>query len=307
MKTVSVVVPVYYNAGSLPHLYQEFTALESELAKRDMALELIFVDDGSGDESMIELLKIKKQREATRIVKLARNFGAVHASKSGLRFVTGDCFMWIAADLQDPPAIIAEMVDAWLDGAKFVIATRAQRDDPFVSRVLSGIYYWLLRRLVAERYPDGGFDLALMDISLLPYIRDSSKTVNTPLLAYWLGFMPVTLRYHRRRRIHGRSRWSFGKRIRFMVDSLLGFSVAPLRFITLIGFVVSLLSFLYGGIVIFNALRGIVDVQGFPTLVALITFLLGLIIVMLGIIGEYIWRIFEEINRRPEVVIDEVY
>ncbi|MGQ9888190.1 MAG: glycosyltransferase family 2 protein [Aggregatilineales bacterium] len=307
MKTISVVVPVYYNERSLPLLYERLVEVEAQLAARDCALELIFVDDGSGDGSLAELLKIKERRPATRVIKLARNFGAVRASKTGLHFVTGDCFMWIAADLQDPPSIILEMIEHWLSGSKFVIAVRAERQDPPLSRLFSGVYYWLLRRLVLSDYPRGGFDLALMDKTLLPYLRDSSKNVNTPLLAYWLGFQPVTLTYNRQRRLYGRSRWTFWKRVKFMLDSLLGFSVLPLRLISLFGALVSLLSFSYGIVVVVNALLGVREVQGFPTLVALITFLLGLIIIMLGIIGEYLWRIFDEVNKRPEVVIDEIY
>ncbi|MDX2138559.1 MAG: glycosyltransferase family 2 protein [Chloroflexota bacterium] len=307
MKTVSVVVPVYYNAESLALLLEEFLMVEKQLREKELNLELIFVDDGSGDHSFAEMLKIKDQRPQTRLVKLARNFGAVKASKTGLRFVTGDCFMWIAADLQDPPAIILELVDHWLNGAKFVIARRAEREDPFVSKIFSGIYYWLLRRLVVAQYPEGGFDLALLDSVALPHMRDSSKNVNTPLLAYWLGFKPVVLSYQRRKRRFGRSRWTFTKRLGFLLDSLLGFSVVPIRLISLLGFIVALLSSCYGTSVIIAALMGVRDVEGFPTLVALITFLLGLIIIMLGVIGEYLWRIFEEVNKRPDVVIDEIH
>jgi dolichol-phosphate mannosyltransferase len=307
MKTVSVVVPVYYNAESLAPLLEEILMVESQLREKGINFELILVDDGSGDHSFAEMLKIKEQRPQTRLIKLARNFGAVKASKTGLRFVTGDCFMWIAADLQDPPAIILEMVDHWLSGAKFVIARRAEREDPFVAKIFSGIYYWLLRRLVVARYPEGGFDLALLDSVALPHMRDSSKNVNTPLLAYWLGFKPVVLSYHRRKRRFGRSRWTFTKRLGFLLDSLLGFSVIPIRLISLIGFIVALLSACYGTSVIVAALAGVRDVEGFPTLVALITFLLGLIIIMLGVIGEYLWRIFEEVNKRPDVVIDEIH
>ncbi len=304
---VSVIVPVYHNEGSLAPLYQEFLKLEANLKASQLQLQLIFVDDGSKDNSLQELMKIKAQREDVTIIKLARNFGAVTASKTGLSFVKGDCFMWIAADLQDPPAIIEEMVKAWQGGHKYVIAVRKERDDPFFSRIFSGIYYWLLHRLVVNNYPHGGFDLALMDVQLLPFIRDSSKSVNTPLLSYWLGFTPYIIEYNRRKRIHGKSQWTFIKRMNFLLDSLLGFSVLPLRLISLIGVFVSLLSFLYGTSVVVNTLFGNMDVQGFATLAALITFLLGLIIIMLGLIGEYLWRIFVQVNQRPEAIIDEIY
>jgi glycosyltransferase involved in cell wall biosynthesis len=307
MVMVSVVVPVYHNEGSLAALFQEFLKLEIRLQDLSVQLQLIFVDDGSKDNSLQELMKIKAQREDITIVKLARNFGSVTASKTGLRFVKGDCFMWIAADLQDPPAIIEEMVKAWQQGSKYVIAIRKEREDPLLSRMFSALYYWLLRRLVLANYPEGGFDLALMDIQLLPFIRDSSKSINTPLLSYWLGFPPHVMEYSRRKRVHGRSQWTFVKRFNFLIDSLLGFSVLPLRLISLVGIIVSILSFVYGTAVVIHTLFVGREVEGFATLAALITFLLGLIIIMLGLIGEYLWRIFVQLNQRPEAIIDEVY
>ena len=120
MKTVSVVVPVYYNAESLPLLFAELQKVEGQLHERDCAMELIFVDDGSGDESLIELMKIKQQRPDTRVVKLTRNFGAVHSSKAGLNYVTGDCTMYLSADLQDPPEMVTKLTDQWLAGLKTV-------------------------------------------------------------------------------------------------------------------------------------------------------------------------------------------
>ena len=307
MKTVSVVIPVYFNEGSLAALFDELLKVEAQLAERACALELIFVDDGSGDDSLKLLLGLHERRAGTKIIKLARNFGAVHASKAGLRFVSGDCFLWLAADLQDPPHLIPDMVDRWLDGAKYVIAARSARHDPALTKLYARLYYGLVRLFVIKDYPRGGFDLLLADKSLLPYIRDSGKNINTELLSYWLGIPPVVIAYERQARIHGKSRWTFAKKLTYFIDSILGFSVLPIRLISLIGIVVSLLSFCYGGLIVFEALFGSRIVPGFPTLVALITFLLGLILVMLGIIGEYVWRIFDEVTRRPEVVIDEVY
>jgi dolichol-phosphate mannosyltransferase len=308
MKTISIVVPVYYNEGSLPLLYKEFIEVESQLKSHDLALQLIFVDDGSGDNSFAELMRIKEQRPDTTVIKLIRNFGAVQASKTGLSYVTGDCFMLFAADLQDPPSIIVEMATRWQAGNPYVIAVRKERDDPFISRIYAAIYYWLLRNLVVANYPYGGFDMFMLDSKALAYMRDSAKNINPSLLSYWFGYPASVLEYKRRKREHGKSRWSLSKRVKFLIDSLLGFSVLPLRLISLVGLFVSLLSFAYGGLIVFNALAfGVRDVEGFPTLVALITFLLGLIIVMLGIIGEYLWRIFDQLNQRPEVIIDEVF
>lgn len=310
MKNLSVVIPVYYNEQSLSVLFAELQAVEQKLLQIDIQLELIFVDDGSGDDSLRELLKIKQQREHTKVIKLTRNFGAVHASKTGIQFVSGDCFMILAADLQDPPELILQLVKKWQAGSKYIVCTRAERDDPVASKFFSYIYYKLLRFFVLEDYPPGGYDLALMDRTLLPYLQQSSKNINTPLFAFWLGFNPEVVHYKRRKRSHGKSRWTFSKKLKFFIDSMLGFSIVPIRLISLLGLLVSLISFCYGFLVVINAMLGNTDitgVRGFATLIALISFLMGLIIIMLGVIGEYIWRIFDEINKRPEAVIDEVY
>jgi polyisoprenyl-phosphate glycosyltransferase len=307
MKKISVVVPVYCNSGSLPVLFSELCKVEKELANRSIALELIFVDDGSKDNSLKLLLEFKAGRRETKVVKLTRNFGAVHCSKTGLRFVTGDAFMILAADLQDPPALVLEMVGRWLSGSKFVICTRRTRDDPFVSKLYSKIYYKLLKRLVIKDYPEGGYDMALMDKAILPYLVNSSKNIFTPLLAYWLGYAPDIIQYDRASREHGSSSWTFAKKFKAFLDVMLGFSITPIRAISAVGAVVALCSFVYGGEVMIQALVNDLPVAGFATIVSLITALLGLIILMLGVIGEYLWRIFDEISKRPEAVVEEVF
>ena len=306
-KSISIVVPVYCNAGSLPRLFEELLKLEKNLAELELRLELIFVDDGSKDDSLAHLLQFKSTRAGTRVVKLTRNFGAVHCSKTGLQFVTGDAFMIVAADLQDPPALIGEMVNRWLSGSKFVICERVTRDDPVISKIYSKIYYKILRLLVIPDYPEGGYDMALMDKSFLAHLVNSSKSVFTPLLAYWLGYQPDVIHYHRPAREHGKSGWTFAKKFKAFLDVMLGFSITPIRAMSSIGAFVAFGSFMYGIAVVLNAMLHRIPVEGFATVVALITFLLGLILLMLGIIGEYIWRIFEETNRRPETVIEEVW
>ncbi|CAG4906819.1 glycosyltransferase [Paraburkholderia saeva] len=306
-RKLSVVVPVYFNEGSLPNLFDELLSLEHELLERSVGLEMIFVDDGSKDGSLARLLEFKARRSDVKVIKLTRNFGAVHCSKTGFKFVTGDAFMIVAADLQDPPSLLVEMVDRWIAGSKFVICERETREDPFVSKLYSKIYYKLLRMIVLRDFPAGGYDMALMDKAFLPHLVNSSKSVFTPILAYWLGYEPNVIKYHRTAREHGRSRWTFKKKFNALLDVFLGFSMTPIRAISAVGVIVALGSFLYGTSVILSALLGRVPIQGFSTLVALITFLLGLIIVMLGIVGEYLWRIFDETNRRPETVIEEVY
>ncbi|HBL29155.1 MAG TPA: glycosyl transferase [Acidobacteria bacterium] len=304
--TVSVIVPVYFNEHSLPLLFDALLEVEGGLRERGLALELIFVDDGSRDGSLAVLRQLKARRPATKVVKLTRNFGAVHASKTGMRFVTGDCFVVLAADLQDPPELILEMADHWRQGAKFVVCVREGRADSPLSVLFSKLYYGLLRLFVVRDYPPGGYDPALMSKEFLPYMLESGKNVNTPLFAWWLGFEPVKIPFSRRKRLHGTSRWTFLKRVKFFADSILGFSIVPLRVMSFFGGLVAFASFGYGSVIAVNALRGVASVPGFPTLAVILSFLLGIVILMLGIIGEYIWRIFVEVTRRPEAVIDEV-
>jgi len=306
-KTISVVVPVYYNAGSLPALFEALAKLERDLDGRSVELELIFVDDGSADESLERLLEFKRTRPATKVVKLTRNFGAIAASKTGFPFVTGEAFMDLAGDPQDPPRLILTMVGRWPGGAKYVVAAREERDDSLESRLFAGIYYRLIRAIAVRDYPEGGYDLSLMSRDFLSLLRHSAKNINTPLYAYWLGFEPEFVRYTRRRREHGRSRWTFWKRVKFFLDSVLGFSIVPIRFMSAIGLLVALGSFGHATVLAFNTVIHGATVPGFATIVTLITFLLGLVILMLGVIGEYLWRIFDEVTGKPEAVIDQVF
>jgi polyisoprenyl-phosphate glycosyltransferase len=307
VRTISVIVPVYYNQASLAKLFIDLKDFEEKLTQRQMALELIFVDDGSGDGSLLELMKIKQARSASKVIKLTRNFGAVAASKTGFRFVSGDCFCILAADRQDPVAKILEMVDCWLTGEKFVVCARESREDPITTRFFAAIYYVAIRKLVAAGYPRGGFDLMLLDRTLLPYMIDSGKNTHPNLYAYWLGITPKILHYHREKRMEGWSRWTFRKKVKLFVDTVTGFSVTPLRLISAFGLAAATLSFVYGLYMFVNGLLGNIYVPGFATIIVLLTFFSGLILVMLGIIGEYLWRVFDATQKKPESVIDETF
>jgi polyisoprenyl-phosphate glycosyltransferase len=308
MKKLSIVVPVYWNSGSLPSLFEELMNLEKKLAEKKLLLELIFVDDGSGDDSLQVLIDFKKRRpKHTVVVKHTRNFGAIPAYKSGLRYVTGDCFTALAADLQDPPELILQMADMWLNGSKYVICRRQEREDPLLSKIFAAVFYRFLRWMVAKDFPPGGFDLALMDKQFLPFLQESGKNINPNLFAFWLGFKPEIIDYKRRKRTFGKSRWTFLKKLNLLIDSLLGFSITPIRLISVFGIFVSLSSVGYGVFIVVNAILGRMEVRGFATIVSILVFLLGLILVMLGVIGEYLWRTFDQVNRRPESVIETVF
>lgn len=308
MKKISVVVPVYFNEASLAPLFERLSAVEKQLLQKDVAMELIFVDDGSKDGSLRELLKIKRLREGTKVIKLARNFGEMSASRTGAKFATGGCLCILAADLQDPPELIPEMVDRWLGGAKFIICSREKRSDPFFTKIFSRLYYRIIRFFVIDDYPIGGYDLALMDKAIMGHVTESGKNVHTPLYAYWLGVEPQIILYNREKRPFGRSRWNVAKKLKAFLDSFLSFSYTPIRMMSALGFLMSLSSIGFGVyIIIFYFTHGSMGVPGYYSLATLMSFLFGLVFMMLGVIGEYLWRIFDEVNKRPETVIEEIF
>jgi dolichol-phosphate mannosyltransferase len=307
MNILSVVVPVYCNAGSLPELHREFVAIEPDLATLDLKLQLIFVDDGSVDDSFAELMKIKGARPDAKVVKLTRNFGAIAALKTGLDYVEGDCFTLIAADLQDPVDRIVEMARHWREGAKLVLLARRNREDDAGARAFAWLYYRLVRVFLFRDFPERGFDVAFMDKAVLRHLKASGKNVNPSLLAYYLGYKPVILHYDRAARRHGRSMWSFAKRLKYFLDSILGFSITPLRTVSAIGLLVALGSGFYTIVMIASVLFYGSPEPGFPTLAVLVSFLTGMNLFVTGVVGEYVWRVFDEVNKRPEAVVDEVY
>jgi dolichol-phosphate mannosyltransferase len=305
--TLSVIVPVYYNAESLPELMQRLCALEAQLNARHVGLELVFIDDGSGDDSFEVLLKLRQQRPTTKLIKHTRNFGGVASSWSAFPFVTGDCVALLSADLQDPPEQLLPMFEAWENGAKFVCSYRQTRHDPFFTTLFAKIYYAILTRFVVKNYPSTGTDMVLMDKSLLLHFTSLRQSVNYTLYLFWIGIEATLLPYTRQERKYGKSRWTFKRKLRYCIDTITGFSATPLRFISIIGLCVSLISLLYGVHIVAYALLHGTEVPGFTTLSTLISFSTAIIVTMLAIIGEYLWRIFEIMNDRPKSVIAEQY
>ena len=303
--TLSMIIATYFNADSLPRLFVELGKFEKALSDRGMNLELIFVDDGSGDDSFARLMEFRRARSATRVIKLSRNFGAPAAVKVGMKFVTGDCFILFAADLQEPLEQVLLMVEQWIGGYKLVLSARGTRDDPWTTRAFAAIYRVMVRLTVRRDYPSGGVGLVLMDKVMLGSMLNSAKNINPNVYAFWLGFSPKVLEYNRAKREFGRSRWTFQKKLQYTIDTLTGFSVVPIRFITVLGLFTSICSFAYAVHIVVASLLGEIEVSGFATIVAINAFLGGCTLVMLGIIGEYLWRIFDQVSGRPEAVIAE--
>jgi dolichol-phosphate mannosyltransferase len=191
------------------------------------------------------------------------------------------------------------MAKKWQMGNKFIVCEREKRKDPIVTKLFANIYYKFLTRFIMPNYPKRGFDLFLMDSKYLSVITDSSKSSSVPLILTWIGIEPYVIKYNRLARSHGQSKWSFIKRINLLLDVLFSFSPKPIRLVSAIGAMTALVGLIFGLTVIYEKLSGSTVSQGTASLIALVSFSSGLILLTLGIIAEYIWRIWDEVNKRP--------
>lgn len=306
MDKISVVIPVYYNADVLKETH---SVLSSVLAShKDMFdYELIFVDDGSKDESYSVMQQIASDPRV-KLVKLSKNHGAYVAILSGMNYASGDAVVFLAADLQDPPELIPEMYDEWVKGRKrdLVLCVRQSRSDPFLSKMFSALFYKIFRALVLPDYPKTGFDLCMINKQQAQILVDmDEKNSHLTVQIIWLGFGRRFLKYHRRERKHGKSRWSFFKRLKLAFDTFFGFSARPLRIASFIGMLVWLPALLLAVYVLLRKIIFGAPLFGVPTIVAAIFLTGGLILLSIGIVGEYLWRNFDATRNRPTFIVEE--
>jgi dolichol-phosphate mannosyltransferase len=279
-----------------------------ESLKGKAGLEVVFVDDDSGDRSRDILREIaKREPEKVRLVFLSRNFGSFNAILAGLDYATGDCVVIISADLQDTPEMIPEMFERWQAGDQTVMAVREKREDSFLDRLSSRLSYAIIRRIALPAFPKGGFDFVLIDRRIRDIIVGIGEK-NTSLmgLIVWVGFRQNQILYTRQARIAGRSRWTLGKKIKYLIDSVLAFSYAPMRLMSAIGVLLGIAGLCYAVFLFVRRLTGQVEVQGWTALMVAVLVLFGFQFLAMGVIGEYIWRILDSVRRRPPFIIDEV-
>jgi polyisoprenyl-phosphate glycosyltransferase len=302
---VSIVVPVYQNAASLPDLAARLRAVAQSCSPRQF--EFLFVDDGSRDESLAVLQGLSREDPRVRVLKLSRNFGSNAAILAGLAAARGDAAVAIAADLQDPPELIPEMLRLWDEGRKVVLAARRSRDDAWLTRTLASVFYVLFRRFAIPSMPEKGFDFFLVDRrvrELLVGIQENNAYLMGLIL--WLGFAPAVLGYDRgpRAQRYGSSAWTFWRRVKHFVDSFVAFSYTPLRAASLTGFVVVVLAFAYAVLVLYLKLVHGFPVGGWASLMLVLLLVSGIQILMLGVLGEYLWRNLEETRHRPRFIVE---
>lgn len=305
MPKLSIVIPVYFNELNIPELIH--TLYNDVLSSDKFEFELIFVDDGSGDASFTLLVDLAEEYPNIHIIKLSRNFGSHIAILAGLEHASGDCATVISADLQDPPSIIIEMFDKWSEGNEVVLAVRSDREESFIQKLTSNSYYALMKRFALKNMPTNGFDCFLIDrkvIKILTQMQEKNSTLMGQIL--WCGFNTSMIFYIRARRKDGVSRWTFSKKIKLFIDSFLAFSYFPIRLISITGMLVSFLSFIYAVLLVVDRVLNNTTPAGWTTLTILILFLSGIQMLMIGVLGEYLWRNFDETRNRPAYLIDKM-
>ena len=301
-RKISIVVAVYQNEGSLTSTQTQISALfDGPLQGHEM--ELIFVNDGSTDGSLEELRRIHESDPRVKVIAFTRNFGQMAAMLAGFAEATGDAVINISADLQDPVDLIPEMVAQWLGGTEIVVCYRTNRSDPISARAFSYVAYSLLR-IGVPQIPKGGFDYVLMDRVAM----DQFNAMDTRHRFFqgdllWSGYRTSFIPYERRKRTVGRSQYNFAKKLKNFTDAILDSSYLPIRAISLIGVFTSLLGLLYAMSIFVAWAMGATPFEGWAPLMMVILIIGGIIMVMLGVIGEYVWRINEEVRKRPNYII----
>jgi glycosyltransferase involved in cell wall biosynthesis len=305
MKKISVLIPCYNEEKTLPLLYPELVKLMEGLP--DYEWEIMFVNDGSADNTLHILQQLRQQDKRVNYVDLSRNFGKEVAMLAGFDYVTGDCMVIVDADLQDPPALIPEMLKYWEEGYEDVYARRRTRGkESWLRKWLSIKFYKLLQRTSRFDVLQNVGDFRLLDrrcINALKRMRESERY--TKGMFCWIGFNKKEVEFDRGDRVAGSSSWGYKQLFSLAIDGITSFTSAPLRISTFVGFVVSMLAFIYMIYVFVKALIWGDPVQGYPSMVILILFLGGIQLLSLGIIGEYIGRIYNETKNRPDYIVRE--
>ncbi len=307
MTRISIVTPCYFNGMNLPETYE---AVRRDVFEKrtDLEFEWVLVDDGSGDDTLYQAYQLQKKDSRVRIVKLSRNFGEFRAIVAGMSQARGEAVAVISADLQDPPYLIPDMIASWEKGNPVNLAVRGGREESALKNWFADTYYKLVRKWVEPNYPKRGFDFFLIDKKVADELVEmQEKNSSIYLQLIWLGYQPTVIEYTRKDREKGKSMWSFRKRVNLFIDTFIVFSNKPIRFITFTGVLVSFIGLIMAVYFIYDKIMHHEVLPGWTSLMVVILLLSGFQMVMLGVIGEYMWRNLDESRNRPLYVIEKVF
>lgn len=307
---ISILIPCYNEEAVIPALYERLSSAADDLNE---SYEVVVVDDGSFDASW-DLLKTISQRDNRwKIIRFSRNFGHQAALSAALFHAEGDCAVLIDADLQDPPEEIGRFIEKWKEGFQVVYAVRAKRKEHVFKRVFYKIFYMLLASVANIQIPLDSGDFCLIDrkvVDILKKMPEQNMFIRG--VRAWVGFRQIGIVYERNARAAGEPKYTFSKLLKLALDGIFSFSTLPLRFTTYFGFIVAIFAFGFGFLTLlqrlftdFSAKLGITPVPGFATTVMAIFFMGGIQLICVGILGEYIGRIYEQVKGRPLWVISE--
>lgn len=304
---VSIVAPFYNESETISFFYDTITHVLAELGVS--RYELVCVNDGSRDDTLAQLVAISTTDPRVRVIDLSRNFGKEAALTAGVDEAAGDVVVPIDCDLQDPPQLIGVMLERWREGFDVVLAKRSDRSsDSYLKRVTAGLFYRVHNKLSDTSIPDNVGDYRLMDrrvvdaLKLLPERRRFMKG-----LFAWVGFKSTVVEYVREQRVAGTTKFSGFKLVNFAIEGITSFSTAPLRLTTYMGLTISAAAFLYALYLIVRTVVHGVDWPGYSSILTVILFLGGVQLISVGIVGEYVGRIYMESKQRPIYIIQDRY
>lgn len=304
MSKISIVVPVYFNEDTLEDLYND---MKAKILDKLGDYEIVFVDDGSGDSSWEVMNKIREVDSNVKCVKLSKNFGEHAAILAGLSACSGDCAVTKQADLQEDSTLILDMYESWKKGNKVVLAVRKERKENPVKVFFANMYYAIVRKMINKNMPKGGCDCYLVDRKVIEVLeRLDEKNSSLTLQVMWVGFKTDMIYFVRQDREKGKSRWTLGKKIKLVIDSVMSFSYTPMRMMTYAGVIFDLMALIVFIRVLIEKLTVGTPVQGWASLMCVLLFGFGLIMLMLGMLGEYIWRSLDASRNRPIYIVEEV-
>lgn len=301
---ISIITPFFNEEDSIKNYFVRLEKILNEID--EIEVEFIAIDDGSYDNTFQILQQLATTKKNLKVIKLSRNFGKDIALTAGIEHAKGDAAIPIDADLQDLPEIIPQMIKEWRNGYRVVLAERIDRQDPFLKKLTAKIFYKLAAKIMDHSLPQNVGDFRLIDKKVLNDIKKlQEKTRFMRGIFSWVGYKTTTIRYKRSSRETGSTKYNYASMIKYACDGFFSFSTFPIRLITYFGLLISFCSFCYGILIILQKIFSDHLVPGYASIMCVVLFVSGINFIFIGIIGEYVGRIFNEVKNRPLYIVEE--